>query len=918
MLGNVKFMASTFRLGGKLRSAIDGVVVNLPVQIQTLGITIYQHGFYTVLKTEFGLIVNYDPGHNLFITLSPEYRGLACGLCGNFNELMEDDFMMRNGSTSEDILEFVLNWRSETNLANTVAIIPMSEQGEHLTHFKSLCRIIQNPDGPFSSCHLQVDPLSFFTDCIFDLYASSGDNSILCHSIQIYVAACQRANVTISSWRIEDVCGLDCQTNSHYELCGAPCQDVCSHVWVELHCLPTCSEGCFCDQGYLRNGDSCIPEQQCGCIYNGLTYKIGDRVWLPGCHEQCSCYGPSDFRCVAASCNPEQTCTAKDGKLGCHSPWGTCTVTGDPHYFTFDGSVAHFQGTCAYEISKTCNASSPFFFRVVAWNQHRGNPPVSFVTRVEIWLWSSTLSFHIVLRSGPIVEVNHEVVELPHILLLTGSISKIKNMVIIKLAANVEIHYNGQHTLFIKVGPEYQGKVCGMCGNFNGIPEDDKVLPDGSRAHNDLHFGNAWKIETSPAGCMDDNSTLEPCENLQEYEELCGILVSQMGPFARCYWHVDPSPFYLACLYDLCHYGRNHNMLCISLAAYEQMCLLEGIQTPDWRASVQCPAADPCLDLACGEEEWCGERGGKWGCFCHKSYSPTKRADYDYQLLCTSSRSTVSLSRCLLFTDGFSAERLHLADPSCTGSLVGDRLVFYFDTMQKTCGTQMEANTTHAIYTNVVQGHLENTYGGMISRDRFLFLRFSCAFPLNINLSIAPVIYPIHDIINMTISSGQGNYQAIMTLYQDPQYSKPFAQSPIFLTVNHKAYVGIKVLGADPSRFVVTLSSCWATPDRDPSSSLRWDLITNQCPNPQDSTVQVEEDGVSLLGRFSFNVFTFIADSEEVYLHCRIRLCNFWVAKCTVNCHSPDSVIVGRKPPSAIISAGPFLKYSSNLLDHAL
>ncbi|XP_058052423.1 alpha-tectorin-like [Ahaetulla prasina] len=651
-----------------------------------------------------------------------------------------------------------------------------------------------------------------------------------------------------------------------------------------------------------------------------ISLQIGDRVWLPGCHEQCSCYGPSDFRCVAASCNPGRTCTVKDGKLGCHSPWGTCTVTGDPHYFTFDGSVAHFQGTCAYEISKVCNtsSSSPFFYRVVARNQPRGNARVSFVTRVEIWLKSSTLSFHVVLRSSQIVEVNQEMVELPHTLELTGFISKIKNMVIVKLAANVEILYNGQHTLFIKVGPEYQGKLCGMCGNFNGISEDDKVLPDGSRAQNDLQFGNAWKTETSPAGCLDDNSTLEPCENRREYEELCGILVSQTGPFAKCYWHVDPSLFYLACLYDLCHYGRQNNMLCISLAAYEEMCFLEGIQTPGWKASVQCPATDPCLDLACGDDEWCGERGGKWGCFCHQSYSPTKRADYDYQLTCKSSGSTVSLSRCLLFTDGFPAERLHLADLSCTGSLVGDRLVFYFDTVQKTCGTQMEVNSTHAIYTNIVQGHLKNTYGGMISRDRFLFLRFSCAFPLNINLSMASVIYPIHDIINMTVSSGQGNYQAIMTLYQDPQYSKPFAQSPIVLTVNHRAYVGIKILGADPTRFVVTLSSCWATPERDPSSSIRWDLITNQCPNPQDGTVRVEEDGVSLLGRFSFNVFTFIVDSEEVYLHCRIRLCNFWLAKCTMNCLSPGSVTLGRKPPSAVISAGPFLKYSSSLLDHAL
>ncbi|XP_063167815.1 alpha-tectorin-like [Candoia aspera] len=359
-------------------------------------------------------------------------------------------------------------------------------------------------------------------------------------------------------------------------------------------------------------------------------------------------------------------------------------------------------------------------------------------------------------------------------------------------------------------------------------------------------------------------------------------------------------------------------MLCMSLAAYEEICLLQGIQTSGWRASVQCPATDPCLDLACGDNEWCGEKRGKWGCFCRKDYSPTKKADYDYQLTCTTSRSMVSLSCCLLFTDGFPAEKLHLADLTCTGSLVGDRLIFYFDTVQKTCGTQMEVNTTHAIYSNVVQAHLENIYGGMISRDRFLFLRFSCAFPLNINLSMASVIHPIHDIINTTITSGQGTYQTIMTLYQDPKYTRPFAQNPILLMVSHRAYVGIKVLGVDPTHFVVTLSSCWATPDRDPSSSIRWDLITNQCPNPQDGTVAVEEDGVSLVGRFSFSVFMFLANLEEVYLHCRIRLCSFRIAKCRVNCHSPGSVIVGRKPPSAIVSAGPFLKYSSNFLDQGL
>ncbi|XP_078236372.1 kielin/chordin-like protein [Pogona vitticeps] len=263
-------------------------------------------------------------------------------------------------------------------------------------------------------------------------------------------------------------------------------------------------------------------------------------------------------------------------------------VTGDPHYFMFDGGVAHFQGTCAYELSRTSHDSVPFFYRVVAENSHRGNPSVSFVTRVEVWLNNGTLSFHIVLGSGHAVEVNQETVQLPHPLGHMGSIAKIKNKVTIKAQANLEVQYDGRHTLLIHVGPEYQGKVSGMCGNFNGIRRDDKVLPDGNRAQNDGQFGNAWKANTSPAGCLDDPATLEPCKDSQQHEWLCGVLLSRSGPFAECHWHVDPSPFYSSCLYDLCHYRTAHGMLCMALGAYEEMCLLHGVQAGGWRAITQC------------------------------------------------------------------------------------------------------------------------------------------------------------------------------------------------------------------------------------------------------------------------------------------------------------------------------------------
>ena len=57
----------------------------------------------------------------------------------------------------------------------------------------------------------------------------------------------------------------------------------------------------------------------------------------------------------------------------------------------------------------------------------------------------------------------------------------------------------------IGVSRKYFATVDGLCGYFNGIPEDDKRLPDGELAKNTIDFGESWLIST-------DIDALEACQ----------------------------------------------------------------------------------------------------------------------------------------------------------------------------------------------------------------------------------------------------------------------------------------------------------------------------------------------------------------------------------------------------------------------
>nr|XP_015224274.1 PREDICTED: alpha-tectorin-like [Lepisosteus oculatus] len=251
---------------------------------------------------------------------------------------------------------------------------------------------------------------------------------------------------------------------------------------------------------------------------------------------------------------------------------------------------------------------------------------------------------------------------------------------------------------------------------------------------------------------------------------------------------------------------------------------------------------------------------------------------------CFSSSGTMSLSRCLLFEEGFPPHILHLNDPNCTGTVVDGRVEFLFDNDNQSCGTSLMTNGTHFIYKNSIQGAIDSS-GGVISRTKQIDLKFSCEYLLSETMSLRFGIHPLESIVRKKIPSGIGTYQVRLVPYQDPQFSHPFTGSQVDLALNQRIYIGVSVSGVDDRQFSSVLESCWATPVNDPFYSIRWNLITHECPSSDDKTVEIIQNGVSTTSQFSFMMFTFAGNTSTIFLHCQVKICLLAGNDCTARCY---------------------------------
>uniref|UniRef100_A0A667WZ93 VWFD domain-containing protein n=1 Tax=Myripristis murdjan TaxID=586833 RepID=A0A667WZ93_9TELE len=452
-------------------------------------------------------------------------------------------------------------------------------------------------DSPFRDCHALVDPAGFLSDCLYDVCLYQGSQNMQCKTLTAYTAACQLKGAKVYSWRSAQFCDAQCPSNSRYELCHSGCPASCQNLSAPSGCGALCMEGCVCDEGFAQSGDECVPLTQCGCLYEGKYYHHGQVFYPDGlCQQECICNGTVRMRTY--HCGPNEQCLVKSGVRSCQPVGkGFCSISGDPHYRTFDNATYDFQGTCTYTAATACHLEGTQLtpFSVVVenekWYALSDDPKVSVAKLVAVEVYGNTL----ILRRNQIgmVMANGVLLHLP-LNLNKGAVMVYQDGTndVILTDFGLKVTYDLVYHVTVTVPGNYRSKTCGLCGNFNGNREDEFQLPDGKVTKDLQAFGAAWR-ESVPGVVCEDGCSGDVCPVCDDsrkavLEKDCAIITDATGPFAACHNIIDPASYYRDCIYDVCIADGNRNTLCLSINAYMLDCQDVGANIQDWRSSSFC------------------------------------------------------------------------------------------------------------------------------------------------------------------------------------------------------------------------------------------------------------------------------------------------------------------------------------------
>ncbi|XP_063053800.1 mucin-5AC-like [Engraulis encrasicolus] len=241
--------------------------------------------FYIIAHTYVGLQVEIQlqPIMQVNVIASPDIKAKTSGLCGNFNDVLKDDFRAKSGLIEGSTEAFANSWRTQicTDVKQTIDN-PCSMNVDREKYAKEYCSLLTAPKGIFSVCHSEINPETYYQNCMYDTCNCQSSEDCMCAALSSYVHACAARGIHFPDWR-KTTCGKyasSCPATMVYSYnvsCGQTCLALSNSE-------PSCQvkfgpvDGCVCPEGtYLNDKSQCVPAGQCHCIRNGEVMRSTEK-----------------------------------------------------------------------------------------------------------------------------------------------------------------------------------------------------------------------------------------------------------------------------------------------------------------------------------------------------------------------------------------------------------------------------------------------------------------------------------------------------------------------------------------------------------------------------------------------------------------------------------------------------------------
>ncbi|XP_075044693.1 mucin-5B-like [Mixophyes fleayi] len=274
--------------------------------------------------------------------------------------------------------------------------------------------------------------------------------------------------------------------------------------------------------------------------------------------------------------NRSWVCDSKEEK-------GICTVYGEGNFITFDNKRYTMNGDCEYTLVQDyCDIDDlrNGTFKVISENIPCGTTGTSCSKSITVYVGDHKL----ILTDGhlEVLERSSDV-EIPYKSKHMGS------FLVIEMMNGIVLVWDRMTSIYIHLSTDFKGKVCGLCGNFDGNGNNDFTKRSQCVVEDVKEFRDSWKL--SPE-CSDVYISKDPCVvnpyRMAWAQKLCNIILSD--EFASCHKEVDPEIYYDACVRDTCacDVGGDCDCYCTAISAYAQACS-EACVCIEWRSPSVCP-----------------------------------------------------------------------------------------------------------------------------------------------------------------------------------------------------------------------------------------------------------------------------------------------------------------------------------------